>query len=53
MAYTTTLDILKKCAQENFIVGAFNLCGLDQPAALIKRAEALDSAGTGDRTRRD
>lgn len=43
MTYVKTLDILKKCAQEHFMVGAFNLNGLDQPAALIKRAEALGS----------
>ena len=43
MALTKTLDILKKCAQEKFIVGAFNLNGLDQPSALIKRAEELGS----------
>jgi len=43
MAFTKTLDILKKCADEKFVVGAFNLNGLDQPAALIKRAEELGS----------
>ncbi len=43
MAFIKTLDILKKCAQEKFMVGAFNLNGLDQPAALIKRAEELGS----------
>ena len=41
MAYVKTLDILKKCAQEKFAVGAFNLNGLDQIPALVKRAEAL------------
>lgn len=43
MAFIKTLDILKKCAEEKFVVGAFNLNGLDQPAALIKRAEELGS----------
>lgn len=43
MAFTKTLDILKKCADECFAVGAFNLNGLDQVAALIKRAEELGS----------
>ena len=41
MAFVKTLDILKHCATEKYIVGAFNLNGLDQPEALIKRAEAL------------
>ena len=41
MAFVKTLDILKHCAAEKYIVGAFNLNGLDQPEALIKRAEEL------------
>ena len=41
MAFVKTLDILKHCADEKYIVGAFNLNGLDQPEALIKRAEEL------------
>jgi len=43
MAFVKTLDILKHCAAKNYIVGAFNLNGLDQPEALIKRAEELGS----------
>lgn len=43
MAYVKTMDILKKCAQEKFAVGAFNLNGLDQIPAIVKRAEALGS----------
>lgn len=43
MAFVKTLDILEKCAQEKFAVGAFNLNGLDQIPAIVKRAEALGS----------
>ena len=41
MAFVKTLDILNKCAQEKFAVGAFNLNGLDQVDALVKCADAL------------
>jgi fructose-bisphosphate aldolase class II len=43
MPLVKTLDILKKCEDEKFAVGAFNINGLDQPAALIKKAEELKS----------
>ena len=43
MPFVKTLDILKKCSDEQFAVGAFNINGLDQPQALIKRAEELKS----------
>jgi len=41
MAFVKTLDILEKCAQDKFAVGAFNLNGLDQVGALVKRAQEL------------
>jgi fructose-bisphosphate aldolase, class II len=43
MAFVSTLDILKKCEEEKYAVGAFNINGLDQISALIKRAEELRS----------
>ena len=43
MAFVKTLDILEKCAREKFMVGAFNLCGLDQVPALINGSEKLGS----------
>ena len=43
MAFVKTLDILKKCADEKFAVGAFNLNGLDQVSALVKKAEEAGS----------
>jgi fructose-bisphosphate aldolase class II len=43
MAYAKTLDILRKCADGKFAVGAFNINGLDQIEALIQRANTLRS----------
>ncbi len=43
MAFVQTLDILKKCDEGKYAVGAFNINGLDQIRALIQRAEALKS----------
>ena len=43
MAFTKTLDILRKCADEKFAVGAFNLNGLDQISAIVKKADELGS----------
>ncbi len=43
MPFVKTLDILNKCEREQFAVGAFNVNGLDQVQALIKRAGELKS----------
>ena len=43
MPLVKTLDILKDCEEMKYAVGAFNINGLDQPQALIKRAEQLRS----------
>jgi fructose-bisphosphate aldolase class II len=43
MPLAKTLDILKACEEGKYAVGAFNINSLDQPQALIKKAEELRS----------
>lgn len=41
MPLVKTLDILRQAVAKRYAVGAFNINSLDQPRALIERAEAL------------
>ena len=41
MPLVKTTDLLADCKQNHYAVGAFNINGLDQPQALIRRAEEL------------
>ena len=41
MPLVKTTDLLADCKQNHSAVGAFNINGLDQPQALIRRAEEL------------
>ena len=43
MPLVKTLDLLRDCEDMKYAVGAFNINGLDQPQALIKRAQQLRS----------
>ena len=43
MPLVTTTDMLAACRRGQYAVGAFNINGLDQPAALITKAEELGS----------
>ena len=43
MPLVRTKDILAACRSGQYAVGAFNINGLDQPQALIKKAEELGS----------
>ena len=43
MPLVKTTDILAACRRGQYAVGAFNINGLDQPAALIAKAEELGS----------
>lgn len=44
MSLVKTTDMLADCKAKKYAVGAFNINGLDQPQALIRRAEELGSA---------
>ena len=43
MPLVKTTDMLAACRQGKYAVGAFNINGLDQPAALIRKAEEVGS----------
>lgn len=43
MPIIKTLDILRACEAGKYAVGAFDINGLDQPQAIIKKAEELKS----------
>ena len=43
MPLVKTTDMLAACRQGRYAVGAFNINGLDQPAALIQKADELGS----------